>query len=103
VGEPALPPPGKLSDVGQAVVLRHAIALAMLQREAALARLRDRYAASFAKLPTAAAFGLLTAKPGTVDPARMANAMASLPSASPAGAIGDLIEQGREARAQPAG
>jgi hypothetical protein len=103
VGEPALPPPGKLSDVGQAVVLRHAIALAMLQREAALARLRDRYAASFAKLPTAAAFGLLTAKPGTIDPARMANAMASLPSASPAGAIGDLIEQGREARAQPAG
>lgn len=103
VGEPALPPPGRLSEVGQAVVLRHAIALAMLQREAALARLRERYAVSFASLPTAAAFGLLTARAGTVDPARLANAMTSLPSASPAGAIGDLIAQGREARAAPAG
>jgi len=103
VGEPALPAPGKLSEVGQAVVLRHAIALAMLQREAALTRLRDRYTASFAKLPTAAAFGLLTAKAGTVDPAAMAGAMAALPSASPAGAIGDLIAQGREARVAPAG
>ncbi|KQU47502.1 hypothetical protein ASG67_13850 [Sphingomonas sp. Leaf339] len=102
VGESALPAPGKLSDVGQAVVLRHAIALAMLRREPALTRLHARYAASFATLPTAAAFALLTAMPDTVDPAALAKAMASLPSASPAGEIGDLIEEGREAMATAA-
>ena len=94
--ERLLPKGGPLSDVEQAIVLRHAIALAMLGREAPLAGLRARYAAAFAKLPTAPTFDLLTRAVGTLDPAAVSRAMASIPSASPAGSIGDLFD------AQPA-
>lgn len=95
----ALPPSGRLNEVGQAIVLRHAIALAMLGHEDALARLRARYAAGFAGAPTAAAFALLTGPPGTVDPAAIAKAMGALPGASPAGAFGELIDASRAAMA----
>lgn len=98
VGEPALPAPGRLSDVGQAVVLRHAVGLAMLGREAELGRLRARYAAGFARLPTAPTFAMLTGDPAAVTPAALARAMAALPSASPAGAFGDLLAGGAAAK-----
>lgn len=100
-GAPVLPAPGRLSDVDQAIVLRHAIALAMLGHEPALAALRARYAAGFATLPTAPAFAMLTAKVGTVDPAALGKAMAALPAASPSGTFGDLIEQGKAALGKP--
>jgi hypothetical protein len=89
-----LPVAGALSAVDQTIILRRAIALAMLGREDDLASLSNRYAASFARLPTAAAFALLTAQPGSVDPTKIAKAMAALPSASPAGDIGELIDAG---------
>lgn len=90
-----LPGAGKLSEVGQAIILRHAIALAMLGKEGDLTALHGRYAASFATLPTGAAFGLLTARAGAIDPTQLAKAMAAMPSASPAGDIGDLLDAGR--------
>jgi tetratricopeptide (TPR) repeat protein len=85
-------PAGALSEIRQTMVLRRAIALAMLGREAELAALRARYAAAFAQLPTAAAFDLLTQPGGTVDGDGLARAMAALPPVSPAGALADLIE-----------
>ena len=88
----ALPPAGQLSDVGQATVLRHAVALAMTRREPEIAALRARYAAAFAQLPTAAAFDALTSEVSAVDPAGLSKAMAAIPSASPAGEIADLLE-----------
>ena len=91
-GGPLLPGAGPLDEVGQAAVLRHAIALAMLGREDGLAGLRRRYRAAFGRAPSAGAFDLLTRSAGTIDPAALANAMAALPSASPAGAIGDLLD-----------
>ncbi len=81
-----------LTEVVQAKILRYAIALAMLGREDALARLHDRYVAAFAKLPTAATFNTLTGTIGTIDPATMTTAMAAIPSASPAGDIADLVD-----------
>ncbi|HWW65154.1 MAG TPA: hypothetical protein VNZ43_10375 [Sphingomonadaceae bacterium] len=93
--EGQLPGAGHLTDVDQAIVLRRAIALAMLGREEALSALHARYAPSFAPLPNGAAFAMLTAKPGSIDPTAIAKAMASLPAASPAGELGDLIEAGK--------
>lgn len=87
-----LPTPGRLSDVDQAVVLRHAISLAMLGREESLITLRARYASAFAGLPTAAVFDMLTATVGTVDPAAIARAMAAMPTASPAGEMAELFD-----------
>ncbi len=97
VSEPALPSTRALGEVGQAIVLRHAIALAMLGDEARLARLRARYGPAFAALPTAATFTILTGQPGTVDPAALGRAMAALPSSSPAGSFGDLLDGGKAA------
>ncbi len=90
--EPALPGTGPLSEVAQATVLRHAIALAMLGREDALSVLRARYGASFARTSSASAFDVLTRAAGTIDSAAVDRAMASLPSVSPAGKIGDLLD-----------
>lgn len=100
--EAQLPAAGRISDVDQAVVLRYAISLAMLGREDALAELRVRYGASFAGLSTAPVFDMLTAAVGSVDPAAVTRAMASIPSVSPAGDIAELIEAGPQA-AKPAG
>ncbi|MBH0111908.1 hypothetical protein I5E68_02945 [Novosphingobium sp. YJ-S2-02] len=88
-----LPGSGALDKLGQASVLRQAIALAMLGREAELAALNQRYGAAFAKLPSKAAFELLTGAPGNVSPAALSRALAALPANSPAGDIGDLLEQ----------
>jgi hypothetical protein len=89
---PTLPAGGRLSDVAQATVLRHAVALAMTGREAEIAELRARYAGAFAALPTAAAFDALTSDLRAVDPEQLSKAMAAIPSASPAGEIADLLE-----------
>jgi hypothetical protein len=87
-----LPSGSALNEVEQTVVLRHAIALAMLGREDGLARLRARYSPAFAKLPNAATFDILTRPAGAIDSAALSKAMAALPSASPAGAIGTLLD-----------
>jgi hypothetical protein len=81
-----------LSDVDQAVLLRHAIALAMLGREDALLDLHRRYAPAFGGLPTAPVFEMLTGSTGAVPPQAFAHAMASLPTASPAGDMAELLD-----------
>lgn len=90
-GEADLPSPGALNDVEQTIVLRHAIGLAMLGQEGGLAKLKSRYAVSFARLPTAATFNVLTQPVSTIDPSALSDAMASLPSTSPAGQIANLL------------
>jgi hypothetical protein len=92
--EAALPSAKGLNEGGQAAVLRHAVALAMLGREDGLQALRARYAATFKSLPSGQAFDVLTRKLDSVDPAAVAGAMAAIPEASPAGAIGDLLDAG---------
>lgn len=87
-----LPRSGALNEVEQTIVLRHAIALAMLGREDGLARLRARYTTAFSALPNAATFDVLTRPTGTIDSAALSKAMAGLPSASPAGAIATLLD-----------
>lgn len=82
----------RLGDVDQAIILRHAIALATLGREAALSALRERYLTAFVDLPGAATFDLLTRAPDAIDAQALTNAMMKLPSASPAGRIGELFE-----------
>lgn len=89
----ALPHGHSLSDVDQAVVLRHAISLAMLGRENALAALRGRYQASFQSLRTAPVFDMLTGNHGSADPGMLARAMAAMPGASPAGDMAILLDQ----------
>lgn len=89
---PALPGSGRLNEVAQATVLRHAIALAMLGREDGLAALRTRYGAGFAGTPSASAFDVLTRAAATIDAAAIGRAMTTLPSVSPAGKIGDLLD-----------
>ena len=88
----ALPPLRRLSEVDQAVILRYAIALAMIGREDALKALRERYVGVFAGLPSARAFDVLTGAIGSVDPAAIGEAMAAIPTASPAGVFGDLLD-----------
>lgn len=92
LNQESLPAPGSLGEVEQTVVLRQAIALAMLGREDGLSRLRERYAKSFASLPSAATFDVLTRPAGAIDSEALSKAMAALPSASPAGAIGTLLD-----------
>ena len=90
----ALPSSGSLSDVKQTEILRYAISLAMLGREADLANLRARYAAGFADRATAPVFDLLTGAVGSADPSAVAEAMAAMPAVSPAGDLAELIEAG---------
>lgn len=89
----ALPSGRTLDPVAQAQVLRHAISLAMLGREDGLAALHRRYGAAFKALPSAPVFEMLTGAPGAADPAKLAQAMAAIPSASPAGDFADLLER----------
>ena len=91
-GGAALPAGGRLGELGQAMILRQAIALGMTNQEAKLAALRARYADTFAGLPTAAAFDQLTRPAATIDPAKFTAAMVAIPAISPAGAIADLLE-----------
>jgi hypothetical protein len=89
---PKLPAGPQLSAVDQAIILRLAIAFAMLGREPALAQLHARYAPAFAGLPSAAAFDLLTRDAATLDTDKLTTALLAIPSASPAGKIGDLFD-----------
>ncbi len=86
-------PKGALDSVGQAVVLRHAISLAMLGREEALASLYARYAGSFQGLPSAPVFEMLAGSPAQASGPQLARAMAAMPSVSPAGDFADLLER----------
>lgn len=79
-----------LSPERTTLLLRRAIALAVLGRDAELKALRAAQAPLFAANPSGPVFLSLTA-PDSADPARLAKAMQSLPSASPAGAIADLL------------
>jgi hypothetical protein len=88
----SMPAGARLSVVEQAIVLRHGIALAMLGREADLIKLRQRYDAAFAGSPGAATLGLLTGNPATLKGDDLTAAMLAVPSASPVGKIGDLLE-----------
>lgn len=90
-----LPGNRALDGIGQAIVLRRAIALSMLHQEDELAALHARYAGAFARLPNGPVFAMLTAAPGSVDPANLAKAMAALPAASPAGELAELIDAGK--------
>lgn len=90
--EATLPSPGALNAPNQAIVLRQAVALAMLNQEAKLQALRARYATAFKALPSAQAFDLLTQPSPSIDPARISKAMAAIPAASPTGMIGDLLD-----------
>lgn len=87
-----LPGRGALSEISQATVLRYAIALGMLGREADLERLRARYEQAFAALPTAPVFDLLTRDAAGIDPDKLAHAMSAIPTASPAGPFADLLD-----------
>lgn len=90
-----LPAPRVLGGPQQAAVLRQAVALAMLGREDGLKALRARYGAAFAKFPNAEAFDVLTRDAASVDPNKIAAAMAAIPDASPAGELGDLLDAGQ--------
>lgn len=90
--EASLPAANALNAPNQAIVMRHAVALAMLGREDKLQALRARYGGAFKLLPSAQAFDLLTQPARTIDPARISGAMAAIPAASPTGAIGDLLD-----------
>ena len=99
VGAVLLPPPGQLSDVGQAIVLRQAITSAMLGHGSALTKLHQRYGTAFAGLPAAAAFELLAGNPDEIDPTALTRAMGAMPTASPIGALGDMLDAGQAAMA----
>lgn len=99
VGAVLLPPPGQLSEVGQAIVLRQAITSAMLGHGDALTRLHRRYTAAFGGLPAAAAFEMLAGNPEKIDPAALSRAMGAMPTASPIGALGEMMDAGQAAMA----
>ena len=82
---------GGLTEVEQTVILRRAVAFAMLGRETSLEGLRARYASAFSGQPTGAAFDLLTGPVDGLDPTAVAQAMAAMPTASPAGEFADLL------------
>jgi hypothetical protein len=96
----AMLPAGPLTEAAQVIVLRQAIALAMLGREPALQRLNRRYARAFAPLPTGPVFAMLTAPVGTVDPDRLGRAIEALPAAGPAAMVADLLTAGQAASAR---
>ncbi|MBO9725466.1 MAG: hypothetical protein J7530_13900 [Novosphingobium sp.] len=88
-----LPKGRALDAVGQAVVLRHAISLAMLGREDALGSLHARYSGAFQGLPSAPVFEMLAGSPAQASGPQLARAMAAMPSVSPAGDFADLLER----------
>ena len=87
-----LPSRPQLDAVSQTIVLRQAIALAMLQQTKELASLQQRFGSAFAKTPVGAVFDMLTARPQKLTPGELSRAMTALPSLSPAGADARLID-----------
>ena len=86
------PPPRELGAVEQAVILRQAVALAMLGREPELSALRARYGAAFARLPSGPAFALLTGPVDAMTSDSIARAMAAIPAISVAGDYEPLLD-----------
>ena len=95
--EAPAPQPGRgvMAQVDQALILRRAVALAMLGRETDLGRLRVRYALAFRGTGAAGAFDMVTRPVNSLTPDAVARAMAALPAVSPAGDLADLFELGR--------
>lgn len=87
-----LPTGTNLLPVEQVIVLRQAIALAMLGREPALAALRSRYLSSFGGLANQASFDLLTRDASSLDEQVFTRAMMSLPPQSPVADAGNLFD-----------
>ena len=81
-----------LSDVEQIVVLRHAIALAMLGRMSDLGSLHQRYAAGFEAKPSGRVFGLLSGPLNSGGGTRLEEALAALPTVSPVDALAPLLD-----------
>ena len=90
--QPRLPVAGRLDEVDQAILLRQAIAFAMLGKEASLAAMRTRYLPAFAGLRSGATFDLLTRDVASVDAETIRAAMLVIPGASPVGNIGNLLD-----------
>lgn len=76
---------------GRTLVFRQAVALSMQSKAPALGQLRQRFGALFAGTPEGPAFDLLTAPMDDVNPEALTGAMKNLPTSSPAGAFGDLL------------
>lgn len=87
-----MPAKGTLTAVDQALVLRRAVALAMLSDERGLGALRARYGAAFALLPSGPAFALLTGPATGMTGAGISQAMAAIPAVSVAGEDDDLLD-----------
>ncbi|MBY9061774.1 hypothetical protein K7957_02365 [Sphingomonas yunnanensis] len=83
---------GPLSEVEQTIVLRHAIALAMLSRMSDLDTLHQRYAAGFEAKPSGQVFRLLSGPLGGGSGPRLEEALAALPSVSPIDALAPLLD-----------
>lgn len=91
--ETLLPPPtARLNAVEQTIVLRHAIALAMLGRNGDLSSLHQRYGAGFEGETSGSVFRLLTGTLDAAGGARLERALAALPSASPVEALAPLLD-----------
>ncbi|MBW6525562.1 hypothetical protein KZ813_01775 [Sphingomonas sp. RHCKR7] len=81
-----------LSDVEQIIVLRHAIALAMLGRISELDSLHQRYAAGFEARPSDRVFRLLSGPLTGGGGTRLEEALAALPTVSPVDALAPLLD-----------
>ena len=81
-----------LSEVQQVVILRRAVALAMIGDRAALHALQRSYAKQFARTPAAGAFDLMTGASDLTQPQALSSALAAMPPVSPAGPDADLLE-----------
>ena len=86
-----LPAPAELTAVGEAIVLRQVIALAMLGQETRLAAMRARYLGAFAGSPRRITFDMLTRDVATVDAETLQSALLAIPDTSPAGDIANLF------------
>ena len=86
-----MPAPAELTAVGEAIVLRQVIALAMLGQETRLAAVRARYLGAFAGSPRRITFDMLTRDVATVDAETLQSALLAIPDTSPAGDIANLF------------
>lgn len=88
-----LPPAATpLNEVEQTIVLRHAIALAMLGRVNELGAVHQRYGAAFETKPSGTVFRLLSGPLAAGETTRLEQALAALPSVSPIDALAPLLD-----------
>lgn len=99
--EGTLPAKGALSAVDQALILRRAVALAMLGDERGLTALRTRYGAPFARLSSGPAFAMLTGPVNVMTSDGITRAMAAIPAVSVAGEDDALLDASPPAPAPP--